>query len=62
MTRSPSYPITLWVPENSATALRIEPNDAGGPPVLLFENESGAVEVFNWEAQDYQPVSLLEAP
>jgi|DEB0MinimDraft_6_1074348.scaffolds.fasta_scaffold04153_6 hypothetical protein len=62
MTRSPEYPITVWVPENSAASLTIEPNDAGGPPVLIFESEAGDLEVFNWEAQSYQPVDLVDAP
>ena len=60
MTRSTdAHPITFYVPENSATSLTIEPNDAGGPPVLIFTCEDGRVEVFNWREQQYQPINWV---
>jgi len=62
MTRSPDNRITLWVPENSTTSMVIEPNDAGGPPVLMFEREDGNIDVFNWETMAYQPVDWVALP
>jgi len=62
MTRSPDtqhFSLTFDVPENSATSLKIEPNDAGGPPVLIFVGEDGGVDVFNWRTQQYQPVTWM---
>ena len=62
MTHSRDHYLSLLVPENSATSMTIEPNDAGGPPVLVFTREDGDLEVFNWEAQAYQPVEWLGVP
>lgn len=62
MTRSPSFHIAFDIPENSATSMTIEPNDAGGLPVLVFAREDGELEVFNWEARAYQPIDWLEVP
>lgn len=60
MTRSRRFPITFDIPENSPTSLTIEPNDAGGFPVLIFEREDGELEVFNWQAQAYQPIDWVD--
>ena len=60
MTHSPDYQISFWVPENSQTSLVIEPNDAGGAPVLVFEREDGELEVYNWREQQYQPIDWVE--
>jgi hypothetical protein len=60
MTRSTdTHHLAFDVPENSATSLTIEPNDAGGPPVLIFVGEDGGVDVFNWRTQQYQPVAWV---
>jgi hypothetical protein len=48
--------ITLDVPEIDEGVMRIETNDGGGHPVLLFEPaDADYLLVFNWGTGRYEP-------
>ena len=60
MTRT--HNIGMVVPEISDTVCIIEGNDSGGFPVILLEDEETLdLKVFNWLTQMYETVEVLEA-
>lgn len=58
MTQSREF--SFVIPEIDDGLLIIEPNDAGGPPVLLFERISDdEIWVFNWRTGCYESAECV---